>query len=60
MNREEKERIMEAACEICHWPYVYQDSEIMNDEKCKYDKSKRPWRYSIEIEEEKRAEEGET
>lgn len=36
MNREERERIMEAVCEVCHWPYVYRDSEIMNDEKCKY------------------------
>ena len=36
MNREERERIMEAVCEICHWPYVYRNSEIMNDEKCKY------------------------
>ena len=36
MSGEEKERILEAVCDICHWPYVYRNSEIMNDEKCKY------------------------
>lgn len=34
MSGEEKERILEAVCDICHWPYVYHDSEIMHAEKC--------------------------
>ena len=34
MSGEEKERILEAVCDICHWPYVYRDSEIMHAEKC--------------------------
>ena len=34
MSGEEKERILEAVCDICHWPYVYRDSEIMHAERC--------------------------
>lgn len=34
MSGEEKERILEAVCDICHWPYVYRDDEVMHDEKC--------------------------
>jgi len=36
-----------------------EDHYIFADRWDRYDKSKRPWRYSIEIEEEKRAEDGE-
>lgn len=34
MSTEQKEKIMAAVCDICHWPYVYRDSEIMQAEKC--------------------------
>lgn len=36
-----------------------EDHYLFADRWDRYDKSKRPWRYSIEIEEEKRAEDGE-
>ena len=34
MNTEEKERIAETACDLCHWPYVYRGIEILHAEKC--------------------------
>ena len=34
MSGEERERILEAVCDICHWPYVYRDDEVMHAEKC--------------------------
>ncbi len=31
-----QERIMEAVCDLCHWPYEYRaaDEETMHAEKC--------------------------
>ena len=29
-----REKIMEAVCGLCHWPYAYRDEEIMYAEKC--------------------------
>lgn len=29
-----KEKIMTAVCDVCHWPYVYEDEETMKEEKC--------------------------
>lgn len=34
MTEERVEKIMEAVCDLCHWPYVYRDEQIMQDEKC--------------------------
>lgn len=34
VNGEKKEQILEAVCDICHWPYVYRDDEVMHAEKC--------------------------
>lgn len=34
MTEERIEKIMEAVCDLCHWPYVYRDEQIMQDEKC--------------------------
>lgn len=29
-----EEQIMEAVCELCHWPHVYEDEETMYSERC--------------------------
>ena len=29
-----QEEIMAAVCDVCHWPYVCRDEEIMYAEKC--------------------------
>ena len=29
-----EEMIMDAACAICHWPYVYDDEDQMLEERC--------------------------
>ena len=34
MMEERIEKAMEAVCDLCHWPYVYRDSEVMYAEKC--------------------------
>ena len=33
-----EEKIMDAVCDLCHWPYVYpeEDDEVMYAEKCEY------------------------
>ena len=35
---EAEEKIMDAVCEVCHWPYAYrdEDAEVMYAEKCEY------------------------
>ena len=33
---EAEEKIMAAVCDVCHWPHVYRDEEIMYAEKCDY------------------------
>ena len=30
------EELWAAVCDLCHWPYVYQDKDIMAAEKCEY------------------------
>ena len=38
MDKDERlqaeEHIMEAVCELCHWPHVYTDEELMYSERC--------------------------
>lgn len=34
MNEDWKEKVLEVVCDMCHWPYVYRDSDIMHAEKC--------------------------
>lgn len=36
MNNELREKILETACDLCHWPYVYRDDQIMADERCAF------------------------
>lgn len=40
MTKEESllahESIMEAACDQCHWPFVYSDEDTMYAEKCEF------------------------
>ena len=28
--------VAEAACDICHWPYVYRDADLLHVEKCEF------------------------
>lgn len=30
------EEIMAAVCDLCHWPFVYQDEETMWAERCDF------------------------
>jgi len=38
MDKEQKlkaeETIMEAACNLCHWPFLFEDEEAMYEAKC--------------------------
>ena len=36
MKKERENKIMEAACDLCHWPYVYRDETTMHAEKCDF------------------------
>lgn len=36
MKKDRQDKIMEAACDLCHWPYVYRDETIMQAEKCDF------------------------
>lgn len=36
MTETMKEKILEAACDLCHWPWVYRDDVTMHDERCAY------------------------
>lgn len=36
MKKERENKIMEAACDLCHWPYVYRDETTMQAEKCDF------------------------
>ena len=36
MTNDQFENIRSAGCDLCHWPYVYQDENIMHAEKCDY------------------------
>ena len=30
----DKEKIMEQACDLCRWPFVYHDEETLHRERC--------------------------
>ena len=30
------DELLEKICDLCHWPYVYHDNDIMTAEKCEY------------------------
>ena len=38
VDKEEKleaeEKIMDAVCDLCHWPFAYQDEDVMLAERC--------------------------
>lgn len=36
MMDEKLDEIREAVCDLCHWPYIYRDAEILHAEKCDY------------------------
>lgn len=35
-NEELLEELWCTVCDLCHWPYVYQDKDVMAAEKCSY------------------------
>ena len=36
IDKELLEDLWSAVCDLCHWPYVYQDKDVMNAERCEY------------------------
>ncbi len=36
MTDEQRDQLQEAVCDLCHWPYIYRDAEILHAEKCDY------------------------
>ena len=30
------DELLEKICDLCHWPYVYRDDQILIDEKCSF------------------------
>ena len=28
--------VAEATCDLCHWPYVYRDADLLHVEKCEF------------------------
>ena len=33
---EQTDKLLENICDLCHWPYVYRDDQIVIDEKCSF------------------------
>ena len=50
MMEERIEKAMEAVCDICHWPYVYRDQDVMHAEKCENCPVERKIREAFECE----------